>query len=76
MLSDSRTLIFYESPHRVSATLTDLHSALGDRRAVLARELTKKFQEIRRGTLKNLSSEFSKTKIKGEVVLVLEGKGK
>ncbi|MCG8603670.1 16S rRNA (cytidine(1402)-2'-O)-methyltransferase [bacterium] len=76
LAEDSRTLIFYESPHRVSATLTDLYDALGDRRVVLARELTKKFQEIRRGTLKDLRSEFSKTKIKGEVVLVLEGKVK
>ena len=73
---DPRTLIFYESPHRISRTLNDLAESFGDRRAVLVREMTKKFQEVYRGSLGELESRFSKTRPKGELVLVLEGKGK
>lgn len=73
---DPRTLIFYESPYRLATTLEDLLQALGNRRAALIREITKKFQEVHRGTLQDLKPRLSSIKLKGEFVLVIEGKGK
>lgn len=73
---EKRTIIFYESPHRVLRTLKDLLDHLGNRRAAVARELTKKFEEVRRGDLNELYARFSQSKIRGEFVLVIEGKGK
>jgi len=66
------TLIFYEAPHRIKKTITRLIPLLGDRKAVLAREITKKFEEFLRGTL----SEIGKLDddLKGEMVLLVEGK--
>src|SRR5918999_2641933 len=54
---ERRTLVLYESPHRVEATLAALLEGLGDRRAVLARELTKLHEEVRRGSLSSLLAE-------------------
>ncbi|MFQ5772429.1 MAG: 16S rRNA (cytidine(1402)-2'-O)-methyltransferase [bacterium] len=73
---DPRTLIFYESPHRLATTFTDLEQSFGSRRAALVREITKKFQEIHRGTVFELKSKLSQIKLKGEFVLVIEGKSK
>lgn len=72
---EKRTLIFYESPHRFLETLKDLISILGDRRVCIARELTKKFEEVKRGNLTEIEAYFKTTKIRGEIVIVLEGKG-
>lgn len=66
------TIIFYESPHRIKKTLQDLYQVLGNRKAVLARELTKKFEEYIRGTLEELSSIDEET-LKGEMVILVEG---
>jgi 16S rRNA (cytidine1402-2'-O)-methyltransferase len=75
-LSDEpRTVVLFESPRRVAATLADLNEAMGERRAVLARELTKLHQEVLRGTLSSLLEEISGRELKGEVVLVVEGTG-
>ncbi|MDD8018249.1 MAG: 16S rRNA (cytidine(1402)-2'-O)-methyltransferase [Bacteroidota bacterium] len=71
---EKRTIVFYESPHRIIRTLEDLQEHLGDRKAVIGRELTKKFEEIRRGTLQSLHEHFSTTTIKGEFVIVVAGK--
>ncbi|SES23156.1 16S rRNA (cytidine1402-2'-O)-methyltransferase [Gracilibacillus ureilyticus] len=69
------TFILYESPHRLSATLTDLsHSLGGDRHVSIARELTKKFEEYTRGTLEELSTWAGEENFKGECCLVVEGK--
>ena len=69
------TLILYESPKRLGACLADAADALGaDRPAAICRELTKKFEETRRGTLKSLSEEYAETPPKGEIV-VLIGEG-
>lgn len=68
------TLVLYESPHRVLATLADLREVLGDRRAVLARELTKLHEEIRRGTLSALADEAEARPPRGEIVLLVEGR--
>lgn len=64
------TLVFYEAPHRINETLNDVWRAFGDRRAVIARELTKKFEEIVRGRLSELTPL---TDLQGEMVLIVEG---
>jgi 16S rRNA (cytidine1402-2'-O)-methyltransferase len=66
------TLVLYESPERLGDTLTDLATRLGDRRAVVARELTKIHEEIARGLLTELAARFS-GEVRGEVTLVIEG---
>lgn len=71
--SDSRTLIFYEAPHRLVRTLRDLRNAFGNRNIAFARELTKKFEEIGRLTLDDAIDIFEQKTPRGEFVLVLEG---
>lgn len=67
------TLVFYESPNRVGKALRDMATVLGEeRQAVMARELTKKFEEVRRGTLAELADALSGEKLRGEVVLLVE----
>lgn len=67
------TILFYEAPHRIKETLKDMEFILGNRRIVLARELTKKFEEFLRGTLAE-AVEWSQTEeIRGEFCIVLEG---
>ncbi len=70
---EKRTIILYESPHRIKSTLEDLLEVLGDRRAAAARELTKKFEEIRRGTLSEILTLFRETVPRGEFTLVVAG---
>jgi 16S rRNA (cytidine1402-2'-O)-methyltransferase len=70
------TMIFYEAPDRVGATLADLAAALGGaRRASLARELTKLYEEHVRGTLEALAARYAETPPRGECTLVVEGAG-
>lgn len=71
LAADPRTLIFYESPSRVAATLADMLAVLGDRRAAVARELTKRFEQVVRGTLSEVADEIGEPR--GEFVLVIEG---
>jgi 16S rRNA (cytidine1402-2'-O)-methyltransferase len=66
------TLVFYESPHRLRAFLTDAIEVLGDRRAALAKELTKMFESVKRGALSELLAGLEE-KPKGEYVIVIEG---
>ena len=67
------TLVFYESPKRVGELLVSMCEILGDcRKAVVCRELTKKFEEISRGTLGTLARDFADRKVKGELVVLLE----
>jgi 16S rRNA (cytidine1402-2'-O)-methyltransferase len=68
------TLVFYESPHRITAALRDMLGALGDRRAVVARELTKLHEEIRRGALAELADEAVVRPPRGEVVVLVAGR--
>ncbi|MEN2495028.1 MAG: Ribosomal RNA small subunit methyltransferase I [Hyphomicrobiaceae bacterium hypho_1] len=65
------TLLFYEAPHRLSSMLADLSEFLGDRRAVLARELTKKYEECKRGRLTELLEWANKAQIRGEFTIVV-----
>jgi 16S rRNA (cytidine1402-2'-O)-methyltransferase len=67
------TLVFYESCHRIGALLSDALAVLGDRRASLAKDLTKKFERTRRGRLSELLEQIEDTQPKGEYVLVIEG---
>ena len=67
------TLIFYEAPHRLKETLKILSDSLGDRRAVTARELTKKFETFTRATLSELLRNAEETDPRGEYVLLVEG---
>jgi 16S rRNA (cytidine1402-2'-O)-methyltransferase len=73
LAGEQRTLVVYESPHRVEATLADLLDGLGDRRAALARELTKMHEEVRRGGLAEVLEGVRSAPPKGEIVLVIEG---
>lgn len=66
------TLVFYESPHRIGKSLTDCADVLGDRNAVVARELTKVHEEFIAGTLKELAERFSSKLTKGELVIMIE----
>ena len=72
---ETRTIVFYESPHKIVKTLSQLQEFVGgDRRLSVSRELSKKFEETVRGTVNDLILHFSKKAPKGEFVIVLEGK--
>ena len=71
--SEIRTIIIYESPHRIIKTLTDIQTYLGSRNVVVARELTKKFEEIVRGSVQSVLAELSKKSPRGEYVVIIEG---
>ncbi len=73
--NEKRTIILYESPRRLLKTVADLKQHLGNRRIAIARELTKKFEQVYRGTLKEICEHPDIVKIKGEFVLVIEGEG-
>lgn len=70
------TLLFYESPHRVAKTLVHLQEAFGNRRVVLARELTKRYEEFLRGTIEECSAWLAEHPPLGEYVIVVEGESK
>ncbi|MBV9812458.1 MAG: 16S rRNA (cytidine(1402)-2'-O)-methyltransferase [Acetobacteraceae bacterium] len=65
------TLLWYEAPHRLAATLADMTAAFGDRPAAVARELTKRFEEIRRGKLPELAGHYAAEPARGEITVVL-----
>ncbi|MBP3400458.1 MAG: 16S rRNA (cytidine(1402)-2'-O)-methyltransferase [Selenomonadales bacterium] len=67
------TLIFYESPHRLKDTLGELLTTLGNRNIVAARELTKKFEEFRRGTIEELIAYYKEEAPRGEFTLIVDG---
>ncbi|QRO01989.1 16S rRNA (cytidine(1402)-2'-O)-methyltransferase [Archangium violaceum] len=70
----SATLALYESPRRLAETLVDLKDALGERRVVVARELTKVHEEFVRGTLSELAERYATEEPRGEVVVLVEGR--
>ena len=74
LAAEERTMIFYEAPHKLPATLADLREAFGaDRRISLCRELTKLHEEVRRTTLGEAVDYYDANPPKGEFVLVVEG---
>ena len=66
------TLVFYEAPHRLKETLKDAYEALGEREAVVARELTKVHEELKRGRLSELAQHYSNEEPRGEIVLLID----
>ena len=73
LVQEKRTIVLFESPHRIAKTLNELYQAMGDRKAVLARELTKIHEEVIRGTLEDLVVVTAEQKLKGEITLVISG---
>lgn len=73
LIKEKRTIIFYEAPHRVKDTLSDMLSTLGNRNMAIGRELTKHYEEIFRGDFEGALKRFSEGEIKGEFVIVVEG---
>ena len=71
--NEERTIIIYESPHRLLDTLNDIMDIMGNRRIAIIRELTKLYEEIFRGNVEEAIDKFSASKIRGEFVLVLQG---
>jgi 16S rRNA (cytidine1402-2'-O)-methyltransferase len=71
---EERTIIFYESRHRLKQVIEDILETFGDRQTVLARELTKKFEEVRRGKTSEIFAHISSTSLRGEVVILVAGK--
>ena len=70
---EQRTMVFYEAPHKLLATLEDIFAAFGNRRICLARELTKLHEEIVRTTIESALDHYRETQPRGEFVLVIEG---
>ncbi len=76
LAEEKRTVVFYESPHRIQKTLTQLEEFAGpERKIAIARELTKLHEEFIRGSVKELKEQFDSIKPKGEFTVVLGGKG-
>lgn len=77
LCEESRTMVFYESPHKLIRTLNDFSETFGSGRKIsVSRELTKIYEETLRGTIEELINHFQEKPPKGEFVIVLEGKGK
>jgi len=74
LASESRTMVFFEAPHRIRAMLEDLREVLGDRRMVMLREITKTFEDIKRGSISSVLEHLTPDKTRGEFTLVLAGK--
>lgn len=74
LVDETRTIVFFESPHRIAACLADLLDVLGDRPAALVRELTKLYEEAQRGMLSELVERAGSEAPRGEIVVVLGGK--
>jgi len=71
LINHKETLVFYESPHRIGKTVTNMYEVFGERKLVIARELTKRYEEILRGTTESLKDIVD---LKGEMVIIVEGK--
>ena len=73
LVNEQRTMVFYEAPHKLAATLRDMYKFFGDRRISIVRELTKVHEEVIRTTLSEAVEKYTDDNVKGEIVLVLEG---
>ena len=75
LATEERTMVFYESPMRLVKTLNEFIQYFGaERNCCVSRELTKKFEENARGTLQEVHDHFNAKTVKGEIVIVVEGK--
>jgi len=68
-----RTMIFFESPHRLIKMLTDMYEILGNRDIVLAKEMTKIFEEVKKGSVSKILSSLEDEKVRGEYTIIVEG---
>jgi 16S rRNA (cytidine1402-2'-O)-methyltransferase len=75
LVSETCTMVFYEAPHRILGMLADLKEIFGQRRMVVAREMTKVFEEVLRGSAADILASLTPEKIKGEFVIVVAGSG-
>jgi 16S rRNA (cytidine1402-2'-O)-methyltransferase len=75
LAEEQRTMVFCESARRVHTLLSEMLELWGDRKVVVCREMTKKFEEVLRGTLESLVADLSGRELKGETVVVVAGKG-
>ena len=73
LAGEMRTMLFYEAPHKLPATLRDLYAAFGDRRIAIVREITKVYEEVIRTTLSEAVRRIETEPVKGEIVLVVDG---
>lgn len=73
LIGERRTMIFYEAPHKLAQTLTDLSASLGDREIAIVRELTKIHEQVIRTTLCAAAEKYSEESLKGEIVLIING---
>ncbi len=73
MKDETRTMVFYESPHRIKATLADILVVFGDRKCCIGREMTKKYEEFIRGSVSTIITHYNEVETRGEYVLVVEG---
>ena len=73
LISEQRTMVFFEAPHRLKSMLMDLKDILGDRQVVLLREMTKVFEEMKRGSVGAVLKQVEPDNIKGEITLVVAG---
>ncbi len=71
---EKRTMVFYEAPHKLAATLRDLYDTLGDRDLAIVREITKLHEQVIRTTLCEAAERYAEESLKGEIVLVISGK--
>lgn len=74
LVTERKTMIFYEAPHKLAATLNDLYETLGDRRIAIIKELTKIHESVERTTLKEAAGKYDGIKLKGEYVIIIEAK--
>ncbi len=75
LAEETRTMIFYESPHKLLKTLGNFVEYFGeDRQVSVSRELTKLFEETKRGNVKKILSHYTENSVKGEIVIIVEGK--
>ena len=74
LTEETRTIILYEAPHHLIKTLVEIHETLGNRKVSLCKEITKKFENVKRNNLSNLIDMLRNEDIKGEFVIVIEGK--
>ncbi|HIW86393.1 MAG TPA: 16S rRNA (cytidine(1402)-2'-O)-methyltransferase [Candidatus Eubacterium faecipullorum] len=72
--SEKRTMVFYEAPHKLANTLKDMYAAFGNRKIAIVRELTKIHEEVIRTTLAEAAENYADGTLKGELVLIVEGK--
>lgn len=73
LINETRTMLFYEAPHKLGATLKDMYSAFGDREIAIVREITKLHEEVIKTTLSEAAEKYGDGGLKGEIVLVIHG---